>query len=141
MLKSSHWFVPSLVMVLALSACGKEESPQTVAPSQPAADATQPIEATKLAETAVADEAAAKGEKVYKNTCAMCHQTGAAGAPIAGNKEEWAPRIAQGTATLYDHAIVGFTGAKGMMPAKGGNPSLPDEDVKAAVDYMVNKSQ
>jgi len=128
-------------MVLALTACGKDEAPQTAAPSQPAAEATKAVEAAKPEETAVADEAAAKGEKVFKSTCAMCHQTGAAGAPIPGNKDEWAPRIAQGAPTLYDHAIKGFTGAKGMMPAKGGNASLPDEDVKAAVDYMVNKSR
>jgi cytochrome c5 len=84
---------------------------------------------------------AAPGEKVFKGTCAMCHQTGAAGAPLLGNKADWAPRIAQGKDTLYTHAIKGFTGKKGAMPAKGANASLADADVKAAVDYMVTKGQ
>ncbi len=60
---------------------------------------------------------------------------------MPGNKDEWAPRIAQGKDTLYKHAIEGFTGAKGMMPARGGAATLSDDDVKAAVDFMVAKSQ
>ena len=151
MMKSSSWFVPALVMALALSACGKKDEPQTAAPAQPAveaskpAEAAKPEEAAKPAETAVADAGAAAGaadgEKIFKATCSMCHQTGAAGAPIVGNKGDWGPRIAQGSATLHDHAIKGYTGSKGMMPAKGGNASLSEADVKAAVDYMVSKSQ
>jgi cytochrome c5 len=78
---------------------------------------------------------------VFKGTCAMCHQTGAGGAPVVGKKDDWTPRIAQGKDTLYTHAINGFTGQKGMMPPKGANASLPDADVKAAVDYMVSKAQ
>ena len=74
-------------------------------------------------------------------SCALGHASGAAGAPIPGNKDEWAPRIAQGMDVLYQHSLEGFTGQKGMMPAKGGNPSLKDEDVKAAVDYMVSLSE
>ena len=47
-----------------------------------------------------------------------------------------------GTALLYERAINGFTGASGMaMPAKGGNATLSDDQVKAAVDYMVSSSQ
>ena len=72
--------------------------------------------------------------------CAMCHQTGAAGAPKLGDKADWGPRLAQGKDTLYKHALEGFNGNKGAMPAKGGNPSLSDDDVKAAVDFMAGKS-
>ena len=50
------------------------------------------------------------------------------------------PRIAQGKDTLYKHAIEGFTGAKGMMPARGGGASLTDDEVKAAVDFMADQS-
>jgi cytochrome c5 len=64
-----------------------------------------------------------------------------AGAPKPGDKEEWAPRIAQGNDVLYKHAIEGFTGEKGMMPARGAGASLSDDEVKAAVDYMVSLSQ
>jgi len=62
-----------------------------------------------------------------------CHQTGMNGAPKFANKVAWAPRIAQGRETLYQHSINGFRG----MPARGGNPNLSDDQVKAAVDYMV----
>ncbi|RYY90710.1 MAG: cytochrome c5 family protein, partial [Comamonadaceae bacterium] len=57
------------------------------------------------------------------------------------DKADWGPRIAQGNDTLYEHAIKGFQGKKGVMPAKGGNTALPDADVKAAVDYMVSQAR
>ena len=132
MSKISNRFILTLVIALALTACGKKEETQTPS-NQPAAEAAQPVNA--------ADEHIAKGKKIFRSTCSMCHQTGAAGAPIIGNKAEWEPRIAQGMPTLYNHAIKGFTGKKGMMPAKGANPSLSDEDVKASVDYMVSKTK
>lgn len=65
----------------------------------------------------------------------MCHGAGIAGAPKFGDKAAWAPRLAEGAATLYQHAIAGFQGKAGVMPPKGGS-SAPDADVKAAVDYM-----
>ena len=71
----------------------------------------------------------------------MCHAAGIAGAPKPGNKEEWAPRIAQGDEVMYKHALEGFNGAKGSMPARGGNASLKDDEVKSAVDYMVAQSR
>jgi cytochrome c5 len=64
-----------------------------------------------------------------------------AGAPKLGDTADWSPRIAQGTEVLYNHALNGFQGAKGVMPPKGGNTALPDEDVKAAVDYMVAQAK
>jgi cytochrome c5 len=93
-----------------------------------------------VAAAAVATPAAAPaadGKKVFTMSCAACHATGVAGAPKFGDKAAWAPRIAQGVSVLYGHAIGGFQGKAGVMPAKGGNTSLPDADVKAAVDYMV----
>ena len=86
----------------------------------------------------VSDTAMGKG--VYDKACALCHAAGVAGAPKLGDKTDWAPRIAQGKDTMYKHAIEGFTGAKGMMPAKGGSANLTDAEVKAAVDYMADKS-
>ncbi len=73
------------------------------------------------------------GEGIYGNVCSACHESGAAGAPIRGDEEAWAERSEQGFATLLDHAINGI----GAMPAKGGNASLSDEEVEAAVAYMV----
>jgi len=78
-----------------------------------------------------------KGKTIYESTCVACHGAGVAGAPKFGDKAAWAPRIAQGMDTLHNHAIHGFQGKTGMMPPKGGNMSLSDADVKAAVDYMV----
>ena len=77
------------------------------------------------------------GKKVFDASCAACHGAGIAGAPKLGDKAAWAPRIAQGVNVLYTHAIGGLQGKSGVMPPKGGNLSLPDPDVKAAVDYMV----
>lgn len=139
-MSQSGKLIPALLIALALTACGKKEE-QAAAPAQPAAEAAKPAESAKPEEHAAADDQHAKGEKTFKATCAMCHQTGAAGAPIVGNKDEWGPRIAQGMPMLYDHAIKGYTGKKGMMPPKGANPSLSDDDVKAGVDYMVSKSK
>ncbi len=82
-----------------------------------------------------------KGKKTYDASCMACHAAGVAGAPKLGDKANWGPRIAQGNDTLYTHALKGFQGKAGMMPAKGGNMSLKDEDVKAAVDYMVSQGK
>jgi len=79
----------------------------------------------------------AKGKAVYDSACFACHMTGAAGAPKLGDKALWAPRIAQGMDVLNSTALNG----KGAMPPKGGRMDLSDEDVKAAVAYMVEQSQ
>jgi cytochrome c5 len=80
------------------------------------------------------------GEEAY-SSCGACHNSGIAGAPKLGDTADWSARISQGTDLLYDHAINGFQGAAGMMPAKGGNMALSDDSVKAAVDYMIENSQ
>ena len=85
--------------------------------------------------------AAASGEQTFKATCSVCHLTGVAGAPKFGDKAAWKDRIAKGKETLYEHALKGFQGNVGFMPAKGGNASLSDADVKAAVDYMVSAAK
>lgn len=84
---------------------------------------------------------AADGQKTYQMACFACHGTGAAGAPKLGDKDAWKDRIAQGMATLEKHAIEGYQGSKGFMPAKGGRADLSDEAVKAAVAYMVEQSK
>ena len=85
--------------------------------------------------------AAGAGENTYKTACFACHGTGSAGAPKVGDKAAWKDRIAKGNDTLYKHAIEGFQGSAGFMPAKGGRADLSDADVKAAVDYMVGGSK
>ena len=81
------------------------------------------------------------GEVVFNTTCIACHGAGIAGAPKFGDKSVWAPRIAQGSDTLHQHALQGYTGKAGMMPAKGGMTSVTDASILAAVDYMVSKSK
>ena len=80
------------------------------------------------------------GKSTYDHVCFMCHAQGVAGAPKIGDKAAWAPRIKQGKATLYEHALKGFTGDTGVMPMKGGRPDLSDAEVKAAVDYLISLS-
>lgn len=117
-----------------LAACGGNEKPADSADA--AAEAPAPVAAP---EVEVAENE--QGEAVYKKVCAMCHAAAVAGSPKPGDKADWGPRIAQGNDVLYKHAIEGFTGTKGMMPARGGSPALTDDEVKSAVDYMVAKSQ
>ena len=113
------------------------------AASAPAAEGAATAEAPK-ADAAKADDkgaaapasGGADGKKVYEANCQACHGGAVPGVPHVGKKEDWAPRIKQGKDTLHKHALEGFNA----MPAKGGNGSLSDDEVKAAVDYMANQS-
>lgn len=98
---------------------------------------------TDTAEPSVAPAALAdgRGKEIYAGACFVCHDAGSAGAPKIGDVPAWTARIAQGTDTLYKHAVKGFMGEAGLMPPKGGRMDYSDEDVEAAVDYMVSKSQ
>lgn len=110
-------------------------APAAPAPAQPAATPGTPPTAGAIATPAVAGNSEA-GKALFNTACTACHTAGIAGAPKIGDKAAWAPRIAQGNNTLYEHAIKGFQGKAGMMPPKGGS-TAPDAEVKAAVDYMV----
>jgi cytochrome c5 len=77
------------------------------------------------------------GEAVFNQACVACHGAGVAGAPKFGDKAAWAPRIAQGTDTLHQHALQGFQGKSGFMPPKGGRTDITDQSVLNGVDYMV----
>ncbi len=77
------------------------------------------------------------GQQVYQASCVACHGAGIAGAPKVGDKGQWAARVSAGTEALYQAALAGKQSPAGIMPAKGGNPSLSDQDVKAAVDFML----
>ncbi len=90
---------------------------------------------------AVSTVALADGESVYSSGCAACHASGVAGAPKVGDKDAWAARVTQDIDVIYAHAIEGFQGSTGVMPPKGGFMNLSDDDVKAAVDYMVGESK
>lgn len=97
-------------------------------------------EAPALAAVSV-DDVVLAGDEVYNSSCAACHGAGVAGAPKVGDSSAWADRIANGIEELYANAINGLQGSAGVMPAKGGNSSLSDGSVQAAVDYMVEQSK
>lgn len=101
-----------------------------------AAQAAAKAAAAAAAAGQVAYDGTLDGSVIYANLCGACHTAGAGGAPKL-EKAAWAARIAQGADTLHKHAIEGFTGSAGVMPPKGGNPSLTDEQVIATVDWMV----
>ena len=107
---------------------GADEEAEAAAPQVAAAPAAEPVE-TMLS-----------GPQVYNEACLVCHGSGIGGAPVLNDSAAWEARIAQGTDVLYQHAIEGFTGDSGFMPAKGARMDLSDDEVKAAVDYMVEEA-
>src|SRR5665647_71517 len=117
-----------------LASCGQKD---TAAPAS--APTAAPAPAPVTAPAPVAENTV--GKSVFGKVCSMCHAVGAAGSPKPGDKADWGPRIAQGNDVLYKHALEGFTGAKGQMPARGASTTLKDEEIKAAVDYMVSLSR
>ena len=126
----------SLLIVVALAACGQKT--ETAAPPA-VADTPAPVAAPAPAPAPVAAASAADlaiGEKVYTATCAACHAAAVMGAPKLGDKPSWMPRLAKGVGVLYTSAQDGVK----LMPPRGGNPALKDDELKAAVDYMVSKA-
>lgn len=87
----------------------------------------------------VANAGPRAGDAVYNSACVACHSSGAGGAPIVGDADAWAPRIAKGMDALYSAGINGIAGTS--MMAKGGCMSCSDAEIDAAVDYMVASSK
>ncbi len=105
-------------------------------------DTAEEVEVATVATVATNEEPVDMGLRVYNGLCISCHN-GLPNIPKVGDKVAWESRIAQGMALLYERAIKGFISEGGLiaMPPKGGNMNLTDEEVKAAVDYMVANSQ
>ena len=110
---------------------------QVYLPGEETAAAAPRVEAAPPAEPV---EAMLSGPQVYNEACLMCHGSGIGGAPILSDAASWEARIAQGNEVLYQHAIEGFTGETGFMPPKGARMDLSDDEVRAAVDYMVDEA-
>lgn len=125
---------PSVVRITEdrIAPMGAVYAGQTGAAQQAAAAAA----AAAAASSQVAYGGTKDGSVIFGNLCSGCHGSGAGGAPTLDHAH-WDARIAKGKDTLHKHAIEGFQGAAGVMPAKGGNPALTDEQVMATVDWML----
>lgn len=134
-----------VIIVLANLITGEQQTSTDPRVQAKIEEVIKPVGEVSSEATAAAPAAAAggavDGKGTFQSACFACHGTGAAGAPKVGDKGAWSARIAQGKATLYEHAIKGFQGKSGFMPAKGGNAALSDDAVKAAVDFMVGESK
>lgn len=97
----------------------------------------QPCETATAAVASAGSSGPKSGDEVYAAACAACHATGALNAPKLADVAAWEPRLGKGTETLYANAINGINA----MPAKGGNSSLSDEEVIAAVDHLLASVQ
>lgn len=121
---------------LFLFACSK--------PDEKASGTTEPVPPKEFDPMAltISDPQILKGRETWMATCSQCHLKGIGGAPKIGDTKAWAPRIAQGKETLYQHALGGFSGpSMTQMPPKGGFDQLSDEEVMRAVDFVVFASQ
>jgi cytochrome c5 len=107
---------------------------------KPAAEKPAPAQQTAAAaaaQTSPANPAAADGKAVYDKVCVACHQVSVAGSPRLGDKAAWAPRIQTGMDSLMQSVIKG----KGAMPPRAGNPSISDQEIRAAVEFMVSQAK
>lgn len=133
---------PAAASADAGSAAPAAAAPAVAAPAAtaaaPAAAASEPAAAVAAAPAAAAPSASAavNGKALYDKACFVCHAAGVAGAPKFGDKAAWAPYIAQGIDSMVKIAISG----KGAMPPRGGS-SASDEEIHAAVQYMVEHAQ
>jgi len=100
------------------------------------AERLKPVGEVALAEASTTP-GVRSGEQVVNTVCQTCHGAGLVGAPKIGDKAAWQPRLTQGVDALHEHAIKGIRA----MPPRGGNPSLSDAEVSAAVDYMLKQSK
>ncbi|HUL92874.1 MAG TPA: c-type cytochrome [Burkholderiales bacterium] len=119
--------------VVYMANAGGAKFKEPAAPAQAAQAAMDHSAHTAPAQAASSAPGKADGKKVYESTCIACHGAGVANAPKFGDKKAWASHLMHGAEHLYENALKG-TGA---MPPRGGNLTLSDADVKAAVDYMV----
>ena len=129
--------VERAVVYMANQSGAKFKEPAAAAAVPAPAPASAPAPAPEKTAAPAPAAAAADGKKIYESACAVCHATGVAGAPKTGDKAAWAARLKGGMDALYRTAVTG----KGAMPAKGGNTSLADAEVKAAVDYLAGQAK
>lgn len=101
---------------------------------------TEDAEAAEQVEAATPVATRMSGPQVYNAACVACHGPGIGGAPKLGDAAAWSSRIAQGLPTVQSRAIEGYQGEQGYMPPKGGRVDLSDDEVLAAVEFMIAES-
>ncbi|WP_101758387.1 cytochrome c5 family protein [Oceanicoccus sp. KOV_DT_Chl] len=106
------FFIYFIVLLITVAACAERKSAQ-----------------------AAVDSRLVEGEVLYKANCKVCHAQAINGAPIPGNKKMWGARAQQGITTLVQHASEGYE----LMPAKGGNNALTDQQLELAITFMLSK--
>lgn len=129
----------ALVLVLWAKVFGVTDAVDVAEPTAAISQVEEnikPVAVVELAEAGATGATEKTGEEVVKGVCSMCHAAGLMNSPKIGDKGQWQARIAQGYETLVKHAIEGIRS----MPARGGNPSLTDNEVANAVAYMANQS-
>jgi len=110
--------------------CEKQEKPEE--------EVSEEVKPQHPSDWTPEDPILVKGKAIYKVECSGCHEEGEEGAPALADAEQWEKRIAKGTEKLIANAINGFVGSDGEMPARGGTPSLTDEEVASAVKFIIN---
>ena len=131
--------VIGIILLTQFITSDKKTDPATLAPEAVAAR-IQPVARVEFADAKAAAGVLKSGEETYKAVCAACHAQGIAGALKVGDNAAWAAHIKEGLAALAKNAINGVQSPKGVMPPRGGNPTLSDWEVTAAVVYMANQS-
>jgi len=139
LLKIMSIFVVSAVFGLAAQAQSDKQRSAIEARIKPAGEVCLQGDSSCGGAAVVAGGAPRSGDAVYNAACVACHSSGAAGAPIVGDANAWAARIAKGRDVLHDVGINGLAGT-GMI-AKGGCMNCSDEEIIAAVDYMIDNSK
>ena len=132
-------FLVPITVIALLSQLFTSTTRDTKEDEQHVLERIKPVGTVVLAEAGAAS-GNLSGQQVFAQVCKTCHETGLAGAPKAGDKAAWAPRIAEGENTLVQHAIAGYQGKTGVMPPKGGNPDLTDDEVHRAVVYLADQA-
>jgi cytochrome c5 len=132
-------FLVPITVIALLSQLFTSTTRDTKEDEQHVLERIKPVGIVVLAEAGAAS-GNLSGQQVFAQVCKTCHETGLAGAPKAGDKAAWAPRIAEGENTLVQHAIAGYQGKTGVMPPKGGNPDLTDDEVHRAVVYLADQA-
>jgi cytochrome c5 len=131
------FFIPLVVILLLLTYANSQNKPSAAEDQEIANRLIKPV-ANLDFKDASAPKVLKTGEEVYKNVCASCHTTGAAGAPVMGQSAAWASRISKGYPTLLTHALKGYNA----MPARGGSSpdDVSDFEIGRAIVYIANNS-